>query len=91
MLGGSPPAGAPGVRGQLWQGRMARNSSQLNKGTPEAAAVGWGSERVGHRFTVGFTPDGRVVHMYGTNVPKDQRRVVLSKGQSKAARRRMNG
>jgi hypothetical protein len=56
--------------------------THVNKSSGGAAATtGYGAERVGKRFTVAFTPDGRVVHLYGNDVPADQRRVVLRPGQ----------
>lgn len=44
----------------------------LGRAAPDAA-------RMNKRFTVGFTQDGRIVHLYGNDVPADQRRQVLPK------------
>lgn len=46
--------------------------------------------RAGKRFKIGFTSDGRIVHMYGNDVAAGDRRVVLPKRSTnlRAARRK---
>jgi len=61
---------------------LAQPNAGTNTGAGGAGGPLGGAERVGKRFTVGFTPDGRVVHLYGTDVPAAQRRIVLRKGQT---------
>jgi hypothetical protein len=65
--------GQSGVKGDSYL-----PGQQVNKGMPEAAVTG-GGERIGKRFTVGFDRAGNIVHLYGSDVPADQRRQVLKK------------
>lgn len=46
--------------------------------------------RAGKKFKIGFTSDGRIVHLYGNDVPAAERRVVLPKQNTNlaAARRK---
>ena len=67
---------------------LVQGAGGVNPGI-EAGAVGWGAERAGKQFHVGFTPDGRIVHLYGNDVAKGSRRQVLSRSQSLAAAKRL--
>jgi len=60
---------------------IAQPSAGVNTGRGGAGGPLGGAERVNKRFTVGFTADGRIVHLYGNDVPAAQRRIVLRKGQ----------
>lgn len=62
-------------------GDRVTDQGAVNQNSGGAASIGYGQDRVNKRFVIGYTPDGRIVHLYGNDVPAAQRRVVLRKGQ----------
>jgi hypothetical protein len=88
----TPPAGSTGAPDRTQATGGGRPGPKpgagfgVNKDSGGAAStVGWGSARVGKRFRISFTPDGRIVHTYGKDVPAAERRQVLPR-KPRAAR-----
>ena len=68
-----------GGRGGPVEGVSLTGEQRTNTGSPEAATVGWGADRVGKKFSVGFDRAGRIVHLYGNDVAAPERVQVLNK------------
>jgi hypothetical protein len=77
----SAPRPSNVLGGTAGSGTSYLPGTQVNRGMPEAAVTG-GGDRIGKRFTVGFTSDGRIVHLYGNDVPADQRRQVFKRARA---------
>lgn len=67
--------GSVAVRKASAQERVAQ--SMANTPFQPDAAVERGLQRVGKKFRIETRPDGKIVHVYGNDVPASMRRIVL--------------
>lgn len=72
-----PSSGAPN--------RDRLTPTRTNTGSAETRATGYGADRVGKQFTVKYLGNGRVAHVYGSDVPADQRRQVFKRAAKRRA------
>lgn len=72
----APPRtlGSAHFKGDVFTGQTGVNRGAGGPNVEAAQATG----RVGKKFKVGFTPDGKIVHLYGTDVAAGARRQVLN-------------
>lgn len=68
--------GSVAVRKASAQERVAQSLASADGYRPEAA-VERGLQRVGKKFQIQRMPDGKIVHVYGNDVPANMRKIVL--------------